>query len=103
MFRFNKKVSRKNQFTYWLLHEAEDYGLMQPPLEAQRALDFLQKYLLGENWYIVNPVNVQQGNSQVVHEILMKYSRVYRKEYCREIRKQSRSNNRNGKSCNCKW
>lgn len=103
MFRFNKNVSRKNQFTYWLKYEAKDCGLMQPPLEAQKALDFLQKYLLGEDWYIVNPVNVQQGNSQVVHEILMKYSRAYRKEYSREIRRQSRSNNRNGKSCNCKW
>ena len=77
----SKKVSRKYQFTYWLEHDAEDCGLMQPPLNAQKALDFLQKYLLGEDWYIVNPVNTEQGNSQIVHEILMKHSRIYRKEY----------------------
>lgn len=80
MFR-SKKVSRKNQFTYWLQYESEDCGLMQPPLEAQKALDTLQKYLLGEDWYIVNPVNTQQGNSQVVHEILLKYSPQYMKEW----------------------
>lgn len=81
MFRFNKKVSRKNQFTYWLQYEAKDCGLMQPPLNAQKALDILQAYLLGEDWYIINPVNVEQGNSQFVHEILLKYSPQYRKEW----------------------
>ena len=84
MFR-SKKVSRKNQFTYWLKHDAKDCGLMQPPLDAQTGLDFLQRflqrYLLGEDWYVVNPVNTKQANSQVVHEILMKYSNQYRREY----------------------
>ena len=80
MFHF-KTVSRKKQLTYWLQHEAKDCGLMQPPLDAQTGLDFLQYYLLGEDWYIVNPVNNEQANSQVVHEILMKYSNQYRREY----------------------
>jgi hypothetical protein len=80
MFRSNK-VKRKNQFTYWLKYEAKDCGLMQPPLNAQKALDLLQTYLLGEDWYIVNPVNVEQGNSQVVHEILLKYSPQYMREW----------------------
>jgi hypothetical protein len=83
-------VKRKNQFTYWLRHKAEDCGIMQPPLKAQKAVDFLQTYLLGEDWYIVNPVNCEQGNSQVVHEILMKYSKDYRKEYSRECRRAKR-------------
>ena len=88
MFRFNKKVSRKNQFTYWLKHEAKDCGLMQPPLNAQKAVDLLQTYLLGEDWYIVNPVNVEQGNSQVVHEILLKYSPQYMREWKNYRRRQ---------------
>lgn len=83
-------VKRKNQFTYWLRHKAEDHGIMQPPLKAQKAVDFLRTYLLGEDWYIINPVNCEQGNSQVVHEILMKYSKDYRKEYSRECRRVKR-------------
>lgn len=75
------KVSRKNQFTHWLKYDAKDCGLMQPPLDAQTALDFLQYYLLGEDWYVVNPVNALQCNTQLVHEILMNYSPQYRKEY----------------------
>lgn len=81
MFRSSKKVKRKNQFNYWLQYKSHNCGLMQPPLNAQKALDILQAYLLGEDWYIVNPVNVEQGNSQVVHEILLKYSPQYRKEW----------------------
>ena len=87
MFR-SKSVSRKKQFTYWLRHEAKDCGLMQPPLNDTLALDFLRDYLLGEDWYIVNPVNHEQGNTQLVHEILYKYSKEYRKEYNRYTRRK---------------
>lgn len=79
MFK-KKNVSRKNQFTYWLKYEAEDCGLMQPPLDAQKALNFLKNYLLGEDWYVVNPVNTQQCNTQIVWEILEKYSTEFNKE-----------------------
>jgi hypothetical protein len=74
-------IKRRKQFTRWLKYEAKDCGLMQPPLEAQKAVDFLQTYLLGEDWYVVNPVNTEQANTQVVHDILMKLSRAYRLEY----------------------
>ena len=81
---FNKKnVSRQKQFTYWLKHDAEDCGILQPPLNAQKAVDFLKDYLLGEDWYVVNPVNTEQCNTEIVHEILYRYSSRYRREYQR--------------------
>ena len=80
IFKNNSKVSEKNTFTYWLSHEAEDCGIMQPPLNAQKALGFLCDYLLGEDWYVVNPVNTEQCNTQLVYEILMKYSSEFNKE-----------------------
>ena len=67
------------KLTDWMA-STEDYGIFCPPMEAQTAVDFLQRYLLGENWYSVNPVCVEQINTEIVHEILMKYSREYRKE-----------------------
>ena len=73
-------LDREKQFTYWLDYESEDCGILQPPLEAQKALDFLMIYLLGEDWYVVNPVNTEQCNTQLVYEILYKYSRAFRKE-----------------------
>ena len=89
MFR-SKNVSRKKQLTYWLRHEAKDCGLIQPPMKDTLALDFLKDYLLGEDWYIVNPVNHEQGNTQLVHEILLKYSPQYRKEYKQACKKTCR-------------
>jgi hypothetical protein len=80
-------ISRNNQFTYWLGHDAEDCGIMQPPLAAQEAVNFLKNYLLGENWYVVNPVNTEQCNTQIVHEILYKYSSEYRREYQRAMKR----------------
>lgn len=74
-------------FTDWLEYEAEDCGLCAPPLESQKALHFLKDYLLGENWYVVMPVNDEQVNSVLVHEILLKYSRKYRKEYKRYMKR----------------
>jgi len=55
-------------------------NLFNPPTTDSDALYFLKDYLLGENWYDVNPVSNDQINTQMVHEILMKYSRKYRKE-----------------------
>ena len=78
---FKKKyLNRQKEFTYWLQYEAEDCGIMQPPLNAQKALNFLKDYLLGEDWYVVNPVNTEQCNTQIVYEILEKYSPEFNKE-----------------------
>lgn len=49
-------------------------------IESQRLFNIAVDYLLGENWYDVNPVSAKQVNTQALHEILMKYSRKYRKE-----------------------
>ena len=88
MFKKKNRVSEKTLFTYWLKHDARDCGLMQPPLNAQKALGFLCDYLLGEDWYVVNPVNTEQCNTQLVHEILLKYSKEYQKEYLLAIKER---------------
>lgn len=67
-------------FTHWLEYEAKDCGLCDPPLEPQKALDFLIDYLLGENWYVPISENTLQTNSAAVYEILLKYSPKFRKE-----------------------
>ena len=70
-----------SRFTAWL-DSCASYGVFSPPMNAQMAVDFLQRYLLGEDWYTIN-LNTMQANSEIVHEILYKYSRKYRKEYKR--------------------
>lgn len=74
-------------FTCWIDGETKHNKVTCPTLDAQVALEFLQNYLLGENWYIVDPLCNAQANVEVVHTILYKYSRKYRKEY-KKWRKQ---------------
>lgn len=56
-------------------------GILSPPTKPYEALSFLKDYLLGEDWYVVSPINSEQVNTEMVHEILYKYSHKYRKEY----------------------
>lgn len=41
---------------------------------------FAIKYLLGENWYVVDPLGQNQINEIALYEILEKYSKRYKKE-----------------------
>ena len=74
-------------FTDWLENDSIDCGIMSPPMEAEKALSFLTDYLLGENWYVVDTISPKQVNTNIVHEILWKYSKQYRKEW-KQYRKQ---------------
>jgi len=49
-------------------------------LNYEQAIGKIMGYLLGDNYYIVDPVNMEQGNSVIVHDILKQYSKRYRKE-----------------------
>lgn len=41
---------------------------------------FIIDYLLGKDWYVVDPLGHEQINEIALHEILEKYSKDYRKE-----------------------
>lgn len=41
---------------------------------------FVIQYLLGEDWYVVDPLGQTQINEIALQQILEKYSRKYRKE-----------------------
>ena len=42
-------------------------------MDAQVAINELCRYLLGEDWYIADPVNNVQANLIIVYEIERKY------------------------------
>lgn len=74
-------------FNEWLDKNWQKDNMFPPPLNAQLALQFLKDYLLGEDWYVVNPLGQEQINSEMVAEILNKYSKKYRKEV-KQLKKQ---------------
>lgn len=78
------------KFTEWFENEAVDCGICSPPMEAQKAIDLLADYLLGEGWYTVMPISNQQVNTEIVFEILLKHSRAFRKEWKQYLKRQGR-------------
>lgn len=67
------------KFTEWI-EKQSNYGIFNPPMTSQIAVNLLADYLLGEDWVCVDPISTEQINTQIVYEILMKYSRKFRKE-----------------------
>jgi len=60
-------------------HEDKDniFGVGVSDTEFRR---FIIDYLLGENWYVVDPLCQAQTNEIALYEILTKYSKRFRKE-----------------------
>ena len=61
-------------------------NLLPPKLDDRQALVFLQNYLLGKDWYVVSPLSHEQVNVELVHDILYKFSKEYRKEYKKSLK-----------------
>lgn len=55
-------------------------NIFPPSMSDRKAMDILWRYLLGEDWYSMNPISHEQINTEIVHLILLKYSKRYRKE-----------------------
>ena len=75
----------------WLKEQNETVNkgnIFPPPLEPQMAIGFLKAYLLGEDWYTVNPLSQEQINTEIGFEILFKYSKRFKREYKTMKKKQ---------------
>ena len=68
------------RFTEWM-NKHRNKNCTTPELEAQEAIRFLKNYLLGEDWYVADPMNQKQCNAIIVENILHKCSIYYKKEY----------------------
>ena len=76
----------------WLKEQNETINkgnIFPPPLEPQMAIGFLKEYLLGEDWYTVNPISQEQVNTEIVFEILFRYSKRFKQEY-KTMKKKSK-------------
>lgn len=46
----------------------------------KETVEFIKDYLLNENWYTVNPVNNEQVYTEILFDVLDRYSKKYKKE-----------------------
>ena len=82
------------KLTEWINNQL-DFGICNPPMSSDQALDFLFDYLIPGD-YDPNPESSKQVNTYIVHTILMKYSKKYRREI-RECAKKHRKIKRRSK------
>ena len=59
-----------------LSDNTEDQSMNMNSISDQKALNEICDHLLGDNWYIVDPISASQANSQIVYEIEKKYKKV---------------------------
>ena len=81
-----KKDYSDSRFFKWL-EEQPSYGVCNPPMDGSAGLNMLFDYFdLSAD---PNPESQEQCNTYIVFQILMKYSKRFRKEY-RAYRKEKR-------------
>lgn len=75
-------------FTEWL-DKQPDYGLCEPPMTLQEFEDFIEKYLLPDN-YICDGLasTVSQCRTVILFDILMNYSKKFRKEWKKYLKRK---------------
>lgn len=69
-------------FIEWLKSEnsKDQDNILPPELDFEKAIYFLKNYLLGEDWYVNYPGSAKQITTDIVYDILKKYSKKFRKE-----------------------
>lgn len=60
-------------------NDLREIVIAQDTLTADEALDILTKELLGDDYYIVDPVTGPQGNAIIVRDILSRYKRKHKR------------------------
>lgn len=78
------------------------YGIFPAPTDPQMAIHILSAYLLGEDYYIVDPLPNDQANTIIIQDILFKYSKEYRKRFKRLRKKYKRERKKKSEMRNFK-
>lgn len=67
-------------FTEWL-EDNKEYGILPPPMELEQFEKFLIQYLFDKEPQIVMPISEKQARTEILFDILSKYSKKFRKEW----------------------
>jgi len=68
-----KRLEKAKKFVEKSAKEYGDCGIMAPQTPAQVALNEIIHHLLGDKWYVVDPLNQEQVNTVAVYEIIQHY------------------------------
>lgn len=75
-----ERAAYESSFTKWLDDNWDEDNMLPPALDADEALVFLKYYLLGPDWCVYYPGSSEQIITEMIYDILKKYSKKFRKE-----------------------
>lgn len=82
MKKNSKLTDTKMKYFDILDSYGKDDNMFPPPTDAQLAVNLLCQYLLGEDYYVNDPVSARQCNTVIIQDILYKYcNRKVSKDY----------------------
>ena len=64
---FSEILSKKRKEMGW------EENIFPPPITDREFVEIIRNHLLGDNWYIVNPISHEQINAEAIWEILSRY------------------------------
>lgn len=67
------------------LTDKKDYGIFSPATDAQVAFNELINFFLGEDWYVADPLGVEQINTVALYQIEEIYENCIKRK--RQVRK----------------
>lgn len=83
MMNFNNKITLTEFMNERYKNREDKDNIFGVGISDAEFIQFIINYLLGEDWYVVDPLGKTQINEIALYEILKKYSKRYRKE-CRK-------------------
>ena len=66
-------------FTEWYLQNKDSNNLFDPPMSVDQALNFLEDYLLPDNYYTAQNA-AAQARTEIVYDILIRHSKKFKQE-----------------------
>ena len=76
MNEYNESIKQK----FFDILNDSSYGIMAAPTDPALGFEILSTYLLPKGWYSTSGGGAHQVNTEIVFEILVKYSKEFRKE-----------------------
>ena len=78
-------------YTEWYLQNKDPDNLFDPPMSVEQALNFLEDYLLPDNYY-TDQNAAAQARTEIVYDILINYSKKFKKEVKQYAKLQNQCN-----------
>lgn len=82
-----QQIPEEETLTYWLETHWQKGNLCPPPMSAEQFEKFLILYLLSKDYRTVLSMPDDQARTELLHDILVRHSEVYRKEYKEHLRR----------------